>query len=51
MFSTLFVILFSTFAVLFLFGMILLKTEKGIVPKYYGRETDKNDEDQGDGKK
>lgn len=49
MFSTLFVILFSTFAVLFLFGMILLKTEKGIVPKYYGRGAD--DDEQGDGKK
>lgn len=46
MFSTLFVILFTTFAALFLFGMILLKMEKGVVPKYYGREIDKNDEDQ-----
>lgn len=46
MFSALFVILFSALAALFLIGMILLKTEKTIVPKYYGRETDKNDEDQ-----
>lgn len=46
MFSILFVILFTTFAILFLFGMILLKIENAIVPKFNGRETDKNDEDQ-----
>lgn len=50
MFSVLFVILFSAFAALFLFGMILLKIENAIVPKYNGRRADKNDE-QGDGKK
>jgi hypothetical protein len=45
MFSVLFVILFTTFAALFLFGMILLKIENAIVPKYNGRRAD-DDEDQ-----
>jgi hypothetical protein len=49
MFSVLFVILFTTFAALFLFGMILLKIENAIVPKYNGRGAD--DDEQGDGKK